>query len=358
MAKRKRLTAPSAEELAQLDEGFAAKPVPDRLGVTAPIAQVAADTARHSSPIAPADRARQAATDSDAAAWRKAEAAGLVIREIPLDDIHADHLVRDRVGMDHEALAELKTSIRNGGLRMPIEVVALPDGFGLISGWRRLSALRSLRAEGQGGFDAIRAILRQPQELGQAYAAMVEENEVRLQLTPYERGRIAVVAAAQGAFDSMESAVDAIYAAASKAKRSKIRSFALVHEELGDLLNFGPDLSEKMGLRMASALRDGFAAKLRMALAAGQGEGVAEEVAVLEQVLTEIEAEAAPKKTGRPSKPRRPAERYGQIALANGISIERVYEDGKWSIQFHGANVDVVMIDAVMLEIQRLLEPI
>ncbi|MFI0397189.1 ParB/RepB/Spo0J family partition protein [Paracoccus jiaweipingae] len=358
MAKRKRLTAPSAEELAQLDEGFAAKPVPDRLGVTAPIAQVAAETARQSSPVAPADRARQAATESDAAAWRKAQAAGLVIREIPLDQIHADHLVRDRVAMDHEALDELKTSIRSGGLRMPIEVVPLPDGFGLISGWRRLSALRALRAEGQGGFDTIRAILRQPQELGQAYAAMVEENEVRLQLTPYERGRIAVVAAAQGAFDSMEQAVDAIYAAASKAKRSKIRSFALVHEELGDLLSFGPDLSEKMGLRLASAIREGFAAKLRTGLAAGQGDSVAEEVALLEVLLTGIEADAAPRRTGRPRQARPRPERFGEVQLANGISIERVWQDGKWSILFHGANVDVEMVEAVMLEIQRLLEPI
>ena len=51
MAKRRKLEAPDAAELAALEEGFAAKPVPDRFGITVPpIASVVAEDARLSEP--------------------------------------------------------------------------------------------------------------------------------------------------------------------------------------------------------------------------------------------------------------------------------------------------------------------
>ncbi|WP_311199555.1 hypothetical protein [Phaeobacter inhibens] len=51
--------------------------------------------------------------------------------------------------------------------------------------------------------------------------------------------------------------MDALFGAASKAKRSKVRSFAAVHEGLGDLLRYPNALSEKAGLKLAAALRSG-----------------------------------------------------------------------------------------------------
>lgn len=52
MAKRRRLEAPGAAELADLEAGFAAKPSLDRMGLTAaPIAQIAGDIARASDPL-------------------------------------------------------------------------------------------------------------------------------------------------------------------------------------------------------------------------------------------------------------------------------------------------------------------
>jgi ParB family chromosome partitioning protein len=167
------------------------------------------------------------------------------------------------------------------------------------------------------------------------------------------------VAAGQGAFRDVEEAVSGLYAAASKAKRSKIRSCAHVHEELGDLLAYPTELGEKAGLRLASAIRDGLAGRLRAALGSGMGTSPAEEWDVLEPVVEEHEAESLPesKRGGRPRKapPRR--SREGQIALANGISMERIREDDGYAIKFRGP-VDIDMMDAVMLEIKRLLEPI
>lgn len=97
---------------------------------------------------------------------------------------------------------------------------------------------------------------------------MVEENEVRANLSHYECRGIAVPAAEQGHFAHVEEAVARLFGAASKAKRSKIRSFAMVHEELGDMLAFPEELTEKNGLRLAAALRQGVEGELRAALAA------------------------------------------------------------------------------------------
>ena len=361
MARRRRLEAPDAGELEEFEAGFAAKPAPDGLGVVAPIAQVSAEAARTAEPGDVAARVAVAETRADAASWRAAQGEGRVVERLALDVIEAEHLVRDRVSWDRDEMDELKASLCANGLRLPIEVTPLADArFGLISGWRRVAAFKALRAEGKTGFETIAAIVRPPRDAGAAYAAMVEENEIRAQLTPYERGRIAAVTAGQGAFAGIEDAVAGLYAASSKAKRSKIRSFALVHEELGDLLSFPTALSERGGLRLATAIRDGWGERLRAALATGMGVDPAEEWAQLEAVLAEYEAEQRPEpaRGGRPRKAPRRRVREGEIALANGITMERVSEEDGFSIKFRGRAVDVDLMDAVMLEIKRLLEPI
>ncbi len=354
MAKRRRLEAPDAADLAELEAGFAAKPVLDRMGVSAPIAQVAGEAAQQAEQ---GDRM----TAAEAENWRRARQEGRVVEQLPLDSIVAEHLVRDRMSYTQEEMDELKASIRANGVRLPVEVVPLEQGWGLVSGWRRVAAVQALRAEGLAGCDRIPAIVRPAGEAAGAYLSMVEENEIRAQLTPYERGRIAVVAAGQGAFAGVEEAIVGLYAAASKAKRSKIRSFALVHEELGDLLTFPTELSEKAGLRLAAAIRDGFATKLRSALGSGMGTSPGEEWGLLEPVLDAHEAETLPDRSrgGRPRRgPSRRRQREGEIALANGITMERISEEDGFSIKFRGRVVDVELMDSVMLEIKRLLEPI
>ncbi|MFD1912728.1 ParB/RepB/Spo0J family partition protein [Halodurantibacterium flavum] len=353
MAKRRRLDAPTPADLADLETGFEARPVS---GFVAPIAQVAAETARAADPLPADDRAAAAGAD----ALRRAEAEGRLILDLPLDAVVAEHLVRDRMVVSGAEMEELKTSLRLHGQRLPIEVVDLGQGrFGLVSGWRRLTALRALAETG--GTGTVKALVRAGWATGASYVAMVEENEQREQLSPYERGRIAVVAADQGAFPSTEAAVDTIFGSASKAKRSKIRSFALVHEELGDMLSFPADLSERAGLRIAQALRLGFAAKLREALASGMGVDAATEMAVMEPVLAEAEqVTREPSRGGRPRQaPRRGTPmRDGKIDLANGVTMERVAHDDGYSIRLRGRVVDAEMVDTVMREIERLLEPI
>lgn len=269
MAKRRRLAVPNTAELEELEVGFAAKPSLNPFegsSSTPPIAQVAAEAASLSGMTTVTDRVELAKDQSDAARWRDAQDAGLVAEILPLELIDAEYIRRDRMVEDEEAMAELLESLRSNGLRTPIEVTRVGDGFGLISGFRRLDAFRRL-SKTDDRFATIPAFVRDAGSGQGAYVSMVEENELRLNLSPYERGRIAVLAVGQGIFESTEAAVDVLFATASKAKRSKVRSFAMIHEALGDLLQHPVAISEKAGLKLASALRGGAQSKLRQALA-------------------------------------------------------------------------------------------
>jgi ParB family chromosome partitioning protein len=278
MAKRRKLEVPSAEELAGIEAELAR---PGTGAAMAPIAQIAGATARRLNPASTPD-------GQDAMLWRQAEAEGRVIRNLPIERIHVEHITRDRTALDPEAMDELVASVRVSGVRTPIEVTPLGDGtYGLISGFRRVAAVRELAAEGMAA--VVPAVVRDVTDLGESYTRMVEENEIRSQITPYERGRIAVIAAGQGAFTDTTAAVNAIFASASKAKRSKIRSFAALHEELGDLLRHAQDLPERSGLRVAAALREGFAAKLRETLEREELPDARAEWAALEPIVREAE---------------------------------------------------------------------
>lgn len=121
----------------------------------------------------------------------------LWVQRLLLDSLDADYLVRDRIALDDDELQTLITSLRKRSQQTPVEVVAIPDGrYGLISGWRRLTALRHLHSEtGDAGFGTVLALIRQPEGASDAYLAMVEENDTLVGLSYYERARIAAHAA-------------------------------------------------------------------------------------------------------------------------------------------------------------------
>ena len=123
------------------------------------------------------------------------------------------------------------------------------------------------------------------------------------------------------------------------------------------MLNFPTDLSERNGLRLAYALREGYGPQLRAALFEAKAKGPAMEWAVLEPIVAAAEAvERLPDQSrgGRPktrfAKTTREAE-----GLANGITMERVLHEDGYSIRLRGAVADVVMVDQLMDELRRWL---
>lgn len=215
-----------------------------------------------------------------------ARAEGRLVQEIPLENILVDHLSRDRIVVVSEDMAALKASIAERGQQMPIDVVETEAGFGLISGWRRLQALKELHAEtGDVKFAHVRAVLRRPEGAAEAYLAMVEENELRVGLSYYERAQVAARAAESDVFESSAEAIAALFPTASKAKKSKIASFVKVHHVLGDVLRFPWEIPERLGLRLAKAIADGQGGDLRAALMAREMPSGAAEMAALIQVL-------------------------------------------------------------------------
>ncbi|WP_300039506.1 ParB N-terminal domain-containing protein [uncultured Roseobacter sp.] len=363
MAKRRKVSAPSADDLDRIEAEFR-RETPAASGALAPISQVSAESARAAEVLPAETRAAQEKDRTDAEALRAAQEDGRVIVEIPLDQIAADAMVRDRTVIDPSEMEELKSSIAAHGLRLPVEVFAMAgeaeQPYGLLSGYRRLWAVRELLAlTGQDKYKSIRALVRDPDALGGSFAAMVEENEIRAQLSHYERGRIAVVAAQQGVFASVEDAVAALFRMASKAKRSKIRSFSVIFEELGDMLEFPENLKERDGLRLSNALRNGAELALRDALSVAQPATPQEEWEALAPV---IEAhELAVTDTSRGGRPKKDKPRTGWVAhntlrLSSGVTLQSGQDSDGHVIRIKGTPVNSVLVERAMEHLQYLFE--
>jgi len=354
MAKR-RLEPPSADKLAELDAEFRSETQKRPNPATAPIAQVAAETA----PLGTAESPGARLNRMDAERLKEAEEKGLLIQEIPLDQIDEKTMIRDRSVLGRAELDELKLSISVNGLRLPIEVSQKEDGtYALLSGYRRLLVHREMAEQYKNGPTTIKAVVVPPKDLASSFISMVEENEVREDLSHFERGRIAVLAAREDAFKSTDHAIKQMFFSASKAKRSKIKSFAEIFEAFGDLLTFAEEMSERRGLRIVNALRQGGEDQLRDALSRIAARDFEDEWNAIEPILKQIE-EGAPKakKMGRP-KAVTPAGWVGRdtLKLSTGVTLTKGVDSHGYFIRLKGRAVDVETIETAMIELQRLFE--
>jgi ParB-like chromosome segregation protein Spo0J len=239
MAKRKRLTPAVITDTPapETKSGITRYPLGVAPKTRAPIADVAQDA----SASAALTEIAQTLTD--------ARAEGRLIQKLPLDRISDDYLVRDRIEVDDAEMTTLVDSLRERGQQTAIEVTDIGDGrYGLISGWRRMQALRQLEAT------EVLAIIRTPADSADAYLAMVEENEIRVGLSYYERARIVARAVDQGIYRTDRVGLVTLFHAASRPKRSKIGSFVTIVRALDDHLQFPTALTERAGLALAQGL--------------------------------------------------------------------------------------------------------
>ncbi|GHG97866.1 ParB/RepB/Spo0J family partition protein [Pseudodonghicola xiamenensis] len=293
MAKRRRLTPAQPGYL----EGEPANARPTALSpslstpasIAPPIAQVSGDAAA------------RAALEELAAEMETARAQGLMLERLPLWAIEATHLVRDRLVQDEDEMEALMASLEARGQQTPIEVMRLPapqggKTYGLISGWRRLTALNRLYDRTKDSrFGFARALVVDPDSASDAYVAMVEENEIRVNLSFYERARIASRAVEEGVYPDARAALRALYGSVSRSKRSKIGSFMALVEVLDPVLRHPTAISEKLGLALVKALEadPGLEVRLAADLSAAACETPAEEIAILSAALTRPEPELA-----------------------------------------------------------------
>ncbi|WP_027243274.1 ParB/RepB/Spo0J family partition protein [Leisingera daeponensis] len=339
MAKRKRL---SPAQTGYLTAAPAAKPAlggPSSVGA-APIAQVASDASA------------QAALQELSGVLETARARGLMIEELPLAAIDENHLVRDRIEQDEEELQSLIASIRARGQQTPAEVVPLEDTFGgrthgLISGWRRLTALKRLYAEtSDPKFATLKALVIKPDSAEESYVAMVEENEIRVNLSHYERARIAVRAYKEGVFTRRKYALQALFGNATRAKRSKIGSFVTLVEALDAVLFYPTAISEKLGLALVRGIEadEGFAERAKQALQAADRSSPEAELEVLTR-LVEGDAPQMPK--SEPDMPPAPAYEPAAAAPAPKAPVPplvkgpRVRGTGDWDAAMPGERISL-----------------
>ena len=317
MAKRKRL-AP-AQSLERARDPNERAPETKSMGALspqtgAPIASVAGDAST------------RAALDELSETLRRARAEGRMIIDLPLEQIIEDHLVRDRIAVDDEDMEALRASLKARGQQTPIEVVDLgATRFGLISGWRRLQALRAIGAE------SVKAIITPPREAPDAYVAMIEENEVRVGLSYFERARIVVKAVQTGVFETEKKALQALFASASRTKRSKIKSFIPVADRLGAALSFPTQMGERMGLQLSKALSDDPDAERRI-LAALDAQDCPDAEAEQAVLIQSLKSHLDSKKTKqKPPAPRHvtPVTGVTLTSSANSITLQGPRVDPK-----------------------------
>ena len=271
--------------------------------------------------------------------------------EIPTNEIDAEALPRDRARLDAAALADLKASISATGLRQPIEVWKLsqPHGdykYGLISGLRRLTAHRDLKKT------PIRAFLRQPKSIPHAMAEMIAENEVRSDISAWEKGQILVNARDEGLFETLDAAVAGLHPLANGTKRSRLRALAMAVETFSGLLSEPTLLSQRQVLRLANLTRTKLTHMIDVALTAERPTTPEEEWSIIEPILTEAELSLrTPQPNYAPGRPRR------LLKPRPGLMVRREMAPQGWTLRFTGPDATGFLIERVLDEIETLFTP-
>lgn len=221
---------------------------------------------------------------------RSARKQGLVLERLPVEAVRTDSLPRDRMALEAVAAApemeELKASIRSRGQREAIEVWAVGEGvWQLKSGWRRLEALRQLHGEsGDPRFASVIArVVGGVADRDGLYVGMVEENAIREDVSFAEMAHVAIAMARdpQTVASSPDEAVNRLYGALQKVKRSNIRRFVELLQVVGDVLPAPRAVPKNLGADVARLLsqRPALKAELRSRLA-GAGDAASQNAAL------------------------------------------------------------------------------
>ena len=173
---------------------------------------------------------------------------------------------------------------------------------------------------------------------------MVEENEIRLGLSQYERARVAARAVARGVFDDEEAALRALFASAPRARSargsapSSRSTTASTHA-----LRFPAAIPERLGLALVERLREGRGAAIAEALAAAAPETA--------------EAELGAARPPRPPANRRRGAAPAPRELAPGLALATRLSGRRLTLTLQGRAVDPDLAARVEAAIAAALAP-
>lgn len=267
------------------------------------------------------------------------------MKHIPLDQIDPTSLPRDRTNLCEDALFELINSITLHGLRTPIEIYPIegPIPWGLLSGFRRYTAFTRM-AELNDKYKSIPTTLREPKTIPEALTLMVEENAARTDISPYEQGAIAVTATRAEHFDTLDAAITALYPAASRQKRARLRALANVVETLDGLLTDPHTWSQNQLLRLDAAIRFGWTEIIDAALEAAPRAPAPDQWAILQGLLAEAEMEKKP----ITSRPRRLVH-----VPSEGITIRRERTPRGFCLHITGPKASSALTEEILERVER-----
>jgi ParB family chromosome partitioning protein len=280
-----------------------------------------------------------------------------MIHHLPLTQIAPFALPRDRAALDPQALAELQSSIATQGLRQPIEVWRLStpteDGhlYGLISGLRRFTAHENLaRLRGNGDFTTIQAFLRTPASVPEALAAMVTENEIRAQITPWEKAALILTTIAEGHYPTPDAAIAGLFPQSDATARSRLRAVVSVVQALDGHLTDPLAYSLRQLLRLSTAVKAGFVPVLITALQEHTEKAQPAQWELMQNILAEADRSLADPNFDPP--PPHKARRL--LHPRPGLTIRREWLPNGWRLVFTGDEAKGMMIESVMAQIERM----
>ncbi len=176
---------------------------------------------------------------------------GLITDLVPVHAVRSAKLTRDRRPDRDPELDELKASIRAIGLSNPIRVEHDGDGFELVQGFRRLMAFRELHEEtGDDRFATIPAgLLPKGESLDSLYRRMVDENLVRRDISFAEMGMLVLnyMEDHPDEADDLHAVTERLYSSANRQKRSHIRTFVRLMQEIGGALRHPEAIPRALG---------------------------------------------------------------------------------------------------------------
>lgn len=254
-----------------------------------PMASAIAETSDATAERVAAEAAIREENDALAHEHVRLKKLGLITDLIKTAEVLTNKLTRDRSSNADPELAELKASIQSVGLSNPIRVEQTEGGYELIQGFRRLSAFRELAAEtGDPRYSRIpAAMVPRGEPIADLYRKMVDENLVRKDLSFGEMATLALSFARDTEVDAGE-AVSTLYASALKQKRTYIRQFARVLQELQGAVKFPEAIPRSLGLDVYRMLEadQSRAGVVASALQSVPGRDAATEVRLLRDALT------------------------------------------------------------------------